>query len=58
MKQRAMLDVFPFTVASYDRGDIGNQSAMGITSDELNSEQLLPFVKTFPIAGLDDALSQ
>jgi hypothetical protein len=133
MKQQAMLNVFPDTVASYAGGDIGNQSAMGmtilereytgadgvvsvslttgiaggglaalaqlgmgltsgggkklriqkrtvldlgdssegqymvqlksgatlaITSEELNAEQLLPFVKAFPIAELDDALSE
>ena len=32
-------------------------ATLAINSDELNSEQLLPFVKVFPIAQLDDALS-
>ena len=32
-------------------------ATLAINSNELNSEQLLPFVKVFPIAQLDDALS-
>lgn len=57
IQKRTVLDLGDSTRGQY-MVQLKSGATLAITSDELNAEQLLPFVKAFPIAELDDALSR
>lgn len=57
IQKRTVLDLGDSTQGQY-MVQLKSGATLAITSDELNAEQLLPFVKAFPIAELDDALSR
>lgn len=57
IQKRTVLDLGDSTQGQY-MVQLKSGATLAISSDELNAEQLLPFVKAFPIAELDDALSQ
>ena len=56
IQKRTVLDLGDSSQGQY-MVQLKSGATLAITSNELNSEQLLPFVKVFPIAKLDDALS-
>lgn len=57
IQKRTVMDLGDSTAGQY-MVQLKSGATLAISSDELNAEQLLPFVKAFPIAKLDDALAQ
>jgi hypothetical protein len=57
IQKRTVLDLGNNTEGKYIV-QLKSGATLSIASDDLNAEQLLPFVKAFPIAELDEALSE
>jgi len=57
IQKRTVMDLGDSSQGNY-MVQLKSGATLAITSDDLNAAQLLPFVKAFPIAALDDALSE
>jgi len=57
IQKRTVLDLGDSSKGQY-MVQLKSGATLAVTSDSLNAEQLLPFVKAFPIAELDEALSE
>ena len=57
IQKRTVLDMGDNSQGQY-LVQLKSGASLAISSDDLNAKQLLPFVKAFPIAELDDALAQ